>query len=284
MSDVFPTPERPEDPEEGQPVEPQDEDETMQAPIEGRPSEEDAWAPLSPEESAAETILTGEPLEPASVEAASTSGEEFVPEPAFSEEEPTLMAEGPASESQAEEVPPASEAGASAEEAAQEAISEPTPPPAGGSAPPLGPVPPVGEAQQPLSPEDERLWSMLSHLSMLLNLVTGILGPLAALLIYLVYKDRSKKVAFHAMQSMVFQLVTWVGGGLLIGAIWVITGLLSAVIIGLLCIPFAALLTIPLAALPIVGVIYSIVAAIQVNSNQPFSYWLVGDWVRGMLD
>jgi len=32
----------------------------------------------------------------------------------------------------------------------------------------------------PLSPSDERTWAMLAHLSVLLNLVTGFLGPVAA--------------------------------------------------------------------------------------------------------
>jgi hypothetical protein len=34
-----------------------------------------------------------------------------------------------------------------------------------------------------------------------LILFTGFLGPLAAFFIWLVYKDRSRSVAFHAMHS-----------------------------------------------------------------------------------
>jgi uncharacterized Tic20 family protein len=44
----------------------------------------------------------------------------------------------------------------------------------------------------PLSPQDERTWSMLAHLSILVNLFSGFLGPIAALVIYLVFKDRSR--------------------------------------------------------------------------------------------
>ena len=43
---------------------------------------------------------------------------------------------------------------------------------------------------QPLTPADERLWAMLAHLSVLLNLVTGFLGVVAALIIYMLYRDR----------------------------------------------------------------------------------------------
>ena len=95
----------------------------------------------------------------------------------------------------------------------------------------------------PLSPADERTWAMLAHLSVLLNLVTGFLGVGAALLIYFIYKDRSRYVAYQAMQAFLFQLVFWAGGGLLIGAMWAIVGALSAILIGILLIPFAVVLT-----------------------------------------
>jgi hypothetical protein len=53
---------------------------------------------------------------------------------------------------------------------------------------------------EPLSSSDEHTWAMLAHLSVLTNLVTGFLGPVAALVIYLVFKDRSRFVAYHSMQ------------------------------------------------------------------------------------
>ena len=136
---------------------------------------------------------------------------------------------------------------------------------------------------QPLSPADERTWSVLAHLTVLLNLVTGFAGPIAALVIYLIYKDRSRKVAYHALQAMIFQLIWWYGGGLLIGAMWAVVGVLSAILIGVILIPFAIIMTLVLALLPIGAVIYGIIGAIQVNQGSDFKYWLVGDWVRGTL-
>jgi uncharacterized Tic20 family protein len=50
---------------------------------------------------------------------------------------------------------------------------------------------------------------MLAHLSVLLNLVTGFLGVGAALVVYLVYKDRSRYVAYQAMQAFLMQLIFW---------------------------------------------------------------------------
>ena len=135
----------------------------------------------------------------------------------------------------------------------------------------------------PLSPSEERTWAMLAHLSVLINLVTGVLGPVAALLIYLIYKDRSRYVAFQSMQSFIMQLVAWVGGGALIAVMWAVTGALIPVIIGLLCIPFAILFTIGLAILPLGAIVYGIIGAIQTSQGQNFRYWLVAEWTDSLL-
>lgn len=60
-----------------------------------------------------------------------------------------------------------------------------------------------------MSAQDERRWSAIAHLSILLNLISAIGGPVAALVIWLVYKDRSRMVAFHALQSFWYQ-VAWI--------------------------------------------------------------------------
>src|ERR671920_2524403 len=67
-----------------------------------------------------------------------------------------------------------------------------------------------GPDHRVISAQEESTWSILSHLSMFLNLLTGFLGPVAALIIWLVYKDRSRKVAFHALESMWYQ-IGWLG-------------------------------------------------------------------------
>ena len=131
----------------------------------------------------------------------------------------------------------------------------------------------------PLTPSEERSWAMLAHLSILLNLVTGLLGLVGALVIYLVYKDRSRYVGYHALQSLIFQLIVWLGGGALAGIAWTITGILSAVLIGLICIPLALIISL----IPLAGVVYGVIGGIQCSQGQDFRYWLVGDWVRGTL-
>ena len=60
-----------------------------------------------------------------------------------------------------------------------------------------------------MSPNDENTWSVVSHLTIFLNLFTGFLGPVASFIIWLVYKNRSPRVSFHALQSLWYQ-VAWI--------------------------------------------------------------------------
>ncbi len=115
---------------------------------------------------------------------------------------------------------------------------------------------------------------MLAHLSVLANLLTGFLGVVAALVIYLVFGPRSKYVAYHAWQSFIFQLVWWVGGGVLTGVAWSLVGVLSIVLVGILCIPIALAVTL----MPLVACVYGIVGAVQTNRGEDFRYWLIGNW------
>ena len=120
---------------------------------------------------------------------------------------------------------------------------------------------------------------MFAHLGVLINLVSGFLGPLVPLIIYMIYKDRSRYVAYQSLQALVFQLIWWVGGGIITGVAWAITGALSAVVIGIICIPFACIISL----MPLIALGYSIYGGIQTSQGQDFKYWLVGDWVRGTL-
>src|SRR5918993_5475368 len=81
-----------------------------------------------------------------------------------------------------------------------------------------------------MNPKDENSWSVLAHLSVFLNLLTGFLGLVAALVIWLMYKDRSPRVSFHALQSLWYQ-VAWM---VILTVGWVVAGLLPGVVVGLL--------------------------------------------------
>ena len=130
-----------------------------------------------------------------------------------------------------------------------------------------------------LPTSDERTWACLAHLSILLNLITGFLGILAALIIYLIYRDRSRYVAYHALQSLIFQLVFWAGAGLVAAVLWVITIPLIFVLVGLCLLPAAILVTF----VPVGAMVFGVIGAIKTNQGEDFKYWLVGSWVRGTL-
>ena len=90
-----------------------------------------------------------------------------------------------------------------------------------------------------MSIQSERTWSALAHLSTFLILFTGFLGPVAAFVIWLVYKDDSPTVARHALRSVFYQ-VAWLSA-IFIG--WTVTFALMAILIGFLLVPVMAVVT-----------------------------------------
>jgi uncharacterized protein len=112
-----------------------------------------------------------------------------------------------------------------------------------------------------MSAQDERTRTILAHLSMFLNLITGFLGPVAALIIWLVCRDRSPRVAFHALQSMWYQI-----GWLAILAVgWTATALLMALLIGFVLLPVMAIVSV----VPFVQAGY---AAYKVSNGEDYRY------------
>ena len=111
---------------------------------------------------------------------------------------------------------------------------------------------------------DEKLWGMLAHLLALLGYVVVVGEYIAPLVIYLVYKDRSQFVAFHALLAL---------------AVSVALMLFSIVTLGL-----GLLLAAPLEiALAIAVLVYTIIAAIQANNGVWYELPIVGRWARNTL-
>ncbi len=140
---------------------------------------------------------------------------------------------------------------------------EPEPEATGGAGP--GPRR-VQVSQVPAS--EENTWSMLAHLSVFLNLITGFLGPVAALIIWFMYKDKSARVSFHALQALWYQ-VAWMVI-LVIG--WTIAGILTVVLIGFLLFPVMLVATL----VPFVHMGY---AAYQVNQGVDYRYPVIADMI-----
>jgi hypothetical protein len=166
---------------------------------------------------------------------------------------------------------------------------------------------PAGTELAPVSEtrpsSNERIWAALAHASVLLTFVlavsTGglavILGALVPLVIWLAFRDRSRFVAFHAMQASVFQfaaILAWVGlaiaGVIVLIPVWIVTILLLLVLIGLLLLPVALVLTVAVPAalviMPLAVLVYGLYGAFEVYAGRDFRYWKVADWIerRGM--
>jgi uncharacterized Tic20 family protein len=125
-----------------------------------------------------------------------------------------------------------------------------------------------GPAGSTMSPQDERTWSILAHLSVLVGLVG--LMPLGALIIWLVYKDRSRRVGFHALQALWYQLAWLVI--LVVG--WFVTFVLVIVVIGLLFIPVMLIASLA----PFVHGCY---AAYKVSQGVDYRYPFIADRIDG---
>ncbi|HEX5914872.1 MAG TPA: DUF4870 domain-containing protein [Rubrobacter sp.] len=130
---------------------------------------------------------------------------------------------------------------------------------------------PVTEGRGPVTmgTQEEKTMSVLAHLSIFLNLVTGFLGPVAALIIWLVYRDRSSIVGFQALQSMWYQ-VAWL---VILVAGWTVTTLLMFVLIGFLLVPVMALIT-------LVPFVHSAYAAYRVSKDGGYRYPLIADMIE----
>ncbi len=124
-----------------------------------------------------------------------------------------------------------------------------------------------------MSSRDEDTWSAMAHLSVFLNLFTGFLGPVAALVIWAIYKDRSPRVAFHALQSLWYQ-VAWM---VIVLGFTFVAFILTVVTFGLASFVVAPL-GILLAAVPFVHMAY---AAYKVNQGVDYRYPWISDLVDG---
>jgi uncharacterized Tic20 family protein len=113
----------------------------------------------------------------------------------------------------------------------------------------------------PMSPTDERNWSIAAHLSPFLASFVGLpfLGPLV---IYLVFRDRGPFVRHHAAQALNFQIIVAIGILISVPLMFVIVGIFTAI------------------AIAVAAVVFQIVAAVEANNGKWYRYPLTPDWVK----
>ena len=126
----------------------------------------------------------------------------------------------------------------------------------------------LGASTQTMSAQDERTWSIIAHLSVLVLLVG--LMPFGALLVWLLYKDRSRKVRFHALQALWYQ-IAWI-------VIFIVYALLS-VILSLVIIGFFMFFLLPILAL--IPLIHGCYAAYKVSQGVEYRYPYIADRIEG---
>lgn len=95
---------------------------------------------------------------------------------------------------------------------------------------------------------DERLWSLLSHLSFF------IFGILAPLIIMLTLGTRSQYVRHHAVEALNFHITIWIAG--------IISGLLILAVIGIVLLPLVL----------VFGAVFTIIAAISAYQGNLYRY------------
>ncbi len=129
---------------------------------------------------------------------------------------------------------------------------------------------------------DERTWAALAHASTLLNAATGMGGLIGAAVIWLTQKEKSAWVAFHGLQSLVFQAAQSLIVSLVVGVVWVVGFALSFITLGLgaiVAVPVMIMVMFLGLALMTGGLVYSLYGAYQVYEGREFRYIWIGDWV-----
>jgi uncharacterized Tic20 family protein len=97
--------------------------------------------------------------------------------------------------------------------------------------------------------------------------------PFGALLIWLIYKDRSEKVRFHALQALWYQ-IAWV--------VILIVYSFVAVLLSVVTLGIAAIVLVPLAfVVGVVPIIHGCYAAYQVSQGIEYRYPYIADRIEG---
>jgi uncharacterized Tic20 family protein len=130
---------------------------------------------------------------------------------------------------------------------------------------------------------EERRMAAVAHGSVLLNLVSGgFLGPLAALILWLLYDRKSEYVSWHALQALVFQLISlllFLVLGVVTGLLWAVTAALLPIVVGFCLVPIALGFSTVTAALVVGSLIYGCAGALAVLDGRDFRYRWVADWI-----
>ena len=117
--------------------------------------------------------------------------------------------------------------------------------------------PPASASASPLSEAEDRQWASFAHLG-------GILGPLPALIIYLVFKDRGSFTRVEAKEALNFQIAAIIG--------WVVLTIVSSILTAITFGIFGFLAPLLYLALWAVIVIFSIQGFMKAKEGVNYRY------------
>jgi len=110
------------------------------------------------------------------------------------------------------------------------------------------PIPRGPQSQPPMRPEDEKLWAIAAHLG------PAVLGFIAPLVVWLVYRDRSPWLDRQAKEALNFQLTLLIA--------WVVAFVLVFVLIGFLL----------MAVIWVGSLVLMIIATVKVAALEDYRY------------
>lgn len=118
---------------------------------------------------------------------------------------------------------------------------------------------------QPTTPGDARTWAMLAQLSVVIGHVVsiGFLGWVGPLIVFLMYKDRSRFVRFHAAEALNGAIAVLISSVVLTIAI----GIFAVITLGIGSLAF------PLVGLPaLIQLIFAVIGAVKANQGEWWNY------------
>lgn len=136
----------------------------------------------------------------------------------------------------------------------QQPYGQPPQQPYGQPVPPPVPQQPFVQLGPPVNPSEERTYAMAAHIG---QLVVGFIAPL---LTYLLYKDRSQYIRWHSVQALNFSITCFIY-------------VLVLTVVTVITFGIGVLLFLPLAA---VEIIFLVMAGVAANRGEWYRYpqWL----------
>lgn len=130
---------------------------------------------------------------------------------------------------------------------------------------PPPPPPQQYAAAPPLNPADEKTWAIVTHLA-------GIfLGFIPSLIVYLVFKGRGPFLEAHAKTALNFQ-ISWT---LYTIALSIVISIIAVITFGIGAALFAVVYLIP-----IVVLVFAIIAAVKASQGQYYTYPLTIAFIK----